>query len=132
MEKGRKFDKQIWDAAQSILGWPIPDQIWKQVCLTPRLGGLGLRKVVDHAEIAFSASWHEAKGTCRENWCAREDTQWSLSQKLGSYKKDEEILKKLIEEAPNPRERQRLTRLKCEHSGRGFVLFPPLRMGTTR
>ena len=30
-----KFDKQIWDAAQSILGWPIPDQIWKQVCLTP-------------------------------------------------------------------------------------------------
>ena len=36
--------------------------------------------------------------------------------KLVSYKKDEEILKKPIEEAPNPRERQRLTRLKCEHS----------------
>ena len=123
-----KFDKQIWDAAQSILGWPIPDQIWKQVCLTPRLGGLGLRKVVDHAEIAFSASWHEAKGTCRENWCAREDTQWSLSQKLGSYKKDEEILKKLIEEAPNPRERQRLTRLKCEHSG-AWVCAPSTQDG---
>ena len=112
-----KFDKQIWDAAQSILGLQIPEQIWKQVCLTPRLGGLGLRRVVDHAEIAFSASWHEAKATCNENWTARDDTQWSLSQKAGSYKKDEDILKKLIEEAPNPRERQRLNRLKCEHSG---------------
>ena len=41
-----KFDKQIWDAAQSILGLQVPEQTWKQVCLTPRLGGLGLRRVV--------------------------------------------------------------------------------------
>src|SRR5690348_4120983 len=50
-----KFDKLIWEGAQSILGLQISEQIWKQVCLTPRLGGLGLRRVVDHAEIAFSA-----------------------------------------------------------------------------
>jgi hypothetical protein len=123
-QEAAKFDKQLWDAAQSILGLQIPEQIWKQACLTPRLGGLGLRRVVDHAEIAFSASWHEAKATCRENWTTRDDTEWSLSQKSGSYKKDEDILKNLIVEAPNPRERQRLNRLKCEHSGAWVCAVP--------
>jgi hypothetical protein len=67
-KEAEEFDQQIWDAAQNILGWTMPEQIWKQACLTPRLGGLGLRRVVDHAEIAFSASWNEAQGTCREKW----------------------------------------------------------------
>ena len=123
-KEAEKFDKQIWDAAQSILGLQIPEQIWKQACLTPRLGGLSLRRVVDHANIAFSASWHEAKTTCKENWTPRQDTEWTLSQKSGSYKKDEEILKKLIEQAPNQRERQRLNRLKCEHSGAWICAVP--------
>jgi hypothetical protein len=92
--------------------------------VTPRLGGLGLRRIVDHAEIAFSASWHETKATCRESWSARDDTEWSLSQKSGSFKKDEDILKTLIQQAPNPRERQRLNRLKCEHSGAWISAVP--------
>ena len=119
-----KFDKQVWDAAQSILGLPLPEQSWKQACLTPRLGGLGLRRVVDHAEIAFSASWSEAKATCRENWSARPDIRGTLSQKHGSFKKDEEILKLLIEQAPNQRERQRLRRLQCEHAGAWICAVP--------
>jgi hypothetical protein len=49
-EIAEKFDKQIWDAAQNILGLQIPEEVWKQACLTPRLGGLGLRRIVDHAE----------------------------------------------------------------------------------
>ena len=68
-----KFDKQIWDAAQNILGLQIPEQVWKQASLTPRLGGLGLRRIVDHAEIAFSASGHEAKATCGESWSVRDE-----------------------------------------------------------
>jgi len=47
-----------------------------------------------------------------------------LSQKRGSYKKDEEILKELIEQAANPRERQRLNRLQCEHSGAWISAVP--------
>ena len=69
-KEAEKFDLQIWDAAQSILGLTIPEQIWKQACLTPRLGGLGLRRVVDHAEIAFSASWNEAQELQRELDCS--------------------------------------------------------------
>jgi hypothetical protein len=122
--EAKKFDQQMWDGAQSILGLPLPEQGWKQACLTPRLGGLGLRRIVDHAEIAFSASWHEAKATCRENWSSRGDTQWSLSQKQGSFKKDEEILKVLVEEAANQRERQRLLRLQCEHAGAWICAVP--------
>jgi hypothetical protein len=123
-KEAEEFDQQIWDAAQNILGWTMPEQIWKQACLTPRLGGLGLRRVVDHAEIAFSASWNEAQGTCREKWTPRPDVTWTRSQKYGSFKKDEEILKKLIEQAPNQRERQRLNRLQCEHSGAWVSAVP--------
>jgi hypothetical protein len=97
-----QFDKQIWDATQNIMALQIPEQAWKQACLTPRLGGLGLRRIVDHAEIAFSASWHEAKATCSESWSARDDTEWSLSQKSGSFKKDEDILKTLIHKLLTP------------------------------
>ena len=123
-KEATKFDQKIWDAAQSILGLPLNEQSWKQACLTPRLGGLGLRRIVDHAEIAFSASWSEAQGTCRENWTVRPDVKWTKSQKYGSFKKDEEILKKLIEQAPSPRERQRLNRLQCEHSGAWICAGP--------
>ena len=96
-KQAEDFDQGIWDAAQSILGMTMSDQSWKQACLTPRLGGLGLRRVVDHADIAFSASWIESKTTCRENWRERKDVTSCSSQKLGSFRRDEEILKKLIQ-----------------------------------
>src|SRR4051812_11388506 len=48
----------------------------------------------------------------------------SHPQKYGSFKKDEEILNKLIEQAPNQRERQRLNRLQCEHSGAWVCSVP--------
>ena len=35
--EAEKFDQQIWDAAQGILGLQFPEQAWKQACLTPRL-----------------------------------------------------------------------------------------------
>jgi hypothetical protein len=53
-----------------------------------------------------------------------ETTRSGPCQKSGSYKKDEEILKQLTAEAPNPRERQRLNRLKCEHAGAWVCAVP--------
>src|SRR3954469_10027503 len=101
---------------RSILGAPFSDQCYRQACLTPRLGGLGLRRIADHADIAFSASWHEARSICDEKWAPRADVLEYSSQKVGSYKK-EDVLRALIAEAPNQRERQRLQRLQCEHAG---------------
>ena len=85
-DQAKRFDKAIWDAAQSILGLIFSEQTWKQACLTPRLGGLGLRKIEDHADIAFSASWRESRSTCGENWSDRADVKGHHSQKQGSLK----------------------------------------------
>ena len=50
-------------------------------------------RIVDHAEIAFSASWWEARRCVTETWTQRSDVKCSLTQQRGSFKKDEEILK---------------------------------------
>jgi hypothetical protein len=122
--QAQKFDETIRCAAESILGAPFTDQCYKQACLTPRLGGFGLRRIQDHADIAFSASWHESLQTCQETWLPRADVSEYSSQKVGSFKKDKEILDALIVEAPNQRERQRLQRLQCEHAGAWVTAVP--------
>ena len=65
-EQAVKFDVMIRNAIESILGLPMSDPIFAQACLTPRLGGLGLRKVVEHANLAYHASWHETQKTAQE------------------------------------------------------------------
>ena len=87
--QAESFDKGIWDAAQGILGLTMSEQSWKQACLTPCLGGLG------------PTSWRESKDTSRENWSPRNDVSGVFCQKRGSFKKDEEILKMLIDQASN-------------------------------
>ena len=57
-------------------------------------------------------------------WADRADVSGHQSQKQGSFKKDEEILKLLIEQAPNRREHQRLERLKCAHAGAWISAVP--------
>jgi len=47
-----------------------------------------------------------------------------MPQKVGSFKKDQEILQALIAEAPDKRERQRLNRLQCEHAGAWVSAVP--------
>src|ERR1051325_2364431 len=39
-----RFDETIRFAAENILGVPFTDQVYRQACLTPRLGGFGLRR----------------------------------------------------------------------------------------
>ena len=95
-----------------------------QACLTPRLGGLGLRRTVDHADIAFSASWHEAQVESEEKWQRRGASLEYQTQKWGSYMKDKEIMAALAVEAPNQRERQRLRRVQCEHAGAWVTAVP--------
>ena len=68
-EHGERFDEVIRGAAESILGFPFtPPAAYVQACLTPSLGGLGLRRVSEHADVAFAASFHESKVIARESW----------------------------------------------------------------
>ena len=57
------FDAKVRDAAETIIGRPMTDRAYIQAGLTPTLGGLGLRKTVEHADVAYAASWHESR-TC--------------------------------------------------------------------
>jgi hypothetical protein len=51
-----KFDSIIRSGIERILGSPMDDPTFAQACLSPRLGGLGLRKVVEHVTLAYHAS----------------------------------------------------------------------------
>ena len=67
-EHAREFDRGVRDAAEAILGSVFDDRSYAQASLTPSLGGLGLRRVVDHADGAFAASWRESQSTAAESW----------------------------------------------------------------
>jgi hypothetical protein len=65
------FDTMMRSAIERILGFPMSDLTFAQACLTPKLGGLGLRRTVEHANLAFHTSWYESQITSRETWTAR-------------------------------------------------------------
>ena len=46
-----------------VLGTPLSDQAYKQSTVSTAHGGLGVRRVSDHAGGAFAASWHESMKT---------------------------------------------------------------------
>jgi hypothetical protein len=68
MKQGVKFDGMVRGAAEKILGASMSERAGVQAALTPKLGGLGLRRAVEHAGFAYSASWHESKKQSGEKW----------------------------------------------------------------
>ena len=105
------------------MGRPFPDETYSQVCLSTKLGGLGLRRVVEHADLAFSASWHESRKTAREVWDPLPNVSPSyLRQDAASLKFDESRHELLLSSAPNDREYQRLVR--SAHAS-GFLIAVP-------
>jgi len=68
--------------------------------LTIRLGGLGLRKVVEHADLAYHASWHEAQKVAKEKWTPPANLPAEyLSQQDASFEFDEKMHKYLVDQA---------------------------------
>src|SRR3954463_1070815 len=61
-EQASKFDGMIRAATEKILGFPMDDPTFAQASLTPRLGGLGLRKVVRGAQRLRRAAQPHACG----------------------------------------------------------------------
>jgi hypothetical protein len=123
-EQAAKFDVMIRSSIERILGFPMDDMTFAQACLTPRLGGLGLRKVVEHADLAYHASWHEAQKTAKEKWLPPPDHPPEYrSQKEASFAFDEKVHKSLIEKA-DARGAQRLKRAAQPHAC-GFITAVP-------
>src|SRR3954453_1735127 len=86
-----------------MLGFPMSDSAFAQASLTPKLGGLGLRKTVDHANLAYHASWHESRKISRESWSPPPGMSAEYApQKEASYKFDERSHKLLVSKG-NPK-----------------------------
>ena len=49
-EQAVVFDSKIRAAAETIIARPMSERVYNEACLTPTLGGLGLRKTVEHAD----------------------------------------------------------------------------------
>ena len=124
-EQSLKFDRMIRHAIERILGFPMDDMTFAQATLTPKLGGLGLRRSAEHAGLAYHASWHESQRTAREVWTPPPGmSEHYVSQSEASFKFDERLHKCLVSDAPNDREAQRLRRCAQPHAG-GFITAVP-------
>jgi hypothetical protein len=120
-----KFDSMVRGAIEKILGFPFSDASYAQACLTPKLGGLGLRKTVEHAGFAYHASWHESKKTSKEIWwdLPPETPETHVTQKEASFKFDVQMHAFLVSQA-DPREAQRLRGCAQPHAC-GFLTAVP-------
>jgi hypothetical protein len=124
-EQGVKFDTMVRTAAERILSFPMSERTFAQAALTPKLGGLGLRKSIEHAGFAYTASWHESKRQAKENWIRPLQVHEAyVPQKEASFQFDEQMHKYLVDSAPDDREKQRLLRVAQPHAG-GFVTATP-------
>jgi hypothetical protein len=121
-----QFDNMMRKAIQSILGFPMSDLAFAQACLTPKLGGLGLRRVAEHADLAYQASWHESQKTAKETWAPPPGMPAEAKhQSEASFEFDEKVHAWLVRSAgTNKREVQRLRRCAQPHAG-GFITALP-------
>ena len=129
-EHAETFDTNMKKTVENILAVKMTKEVRKQMNLTPKLGGLGFRRTVDHANFAFSASWHEARDTAKEQWDRPDGVpEEYASQSAASFQFDSTVHAELVAEmeaAGKPRESQRLQRLAQPHAG-GFVTALPSR-----
>ena len=102
-EESVKFDFEIRSAAETILD----DTSYRQACLTPTLGGIGIRRIADHADAAYAASFLEAMAECSESWTipAVVVSFPASSQKVASYQIDKKIHADLVARAPTDERR---------------------------
>ena len=124
-EQALKFDAMIRHAIERILGFPMSDMTFAQATLTPKLGGLGLRRSAEHADLAYHASWHESQRTAKEVWTPPPGMPLEYTaQSDASYAFDEKLHEYLVCHAPNDREAQRLRRCARPHAS-GFITAVP-------
>lgn len=127
-EHAAAFDTNLITTVENILAVKMTEPTRKQTSLTPKLGGLGFRRTVDHANFAFNASWHEALLESEEHWDRPDGVpEEYASQSAASFQFDEAVHAALVAEAEasnQPREAQRLQRLAQPHAGNFVTALP--------
>src|SRR4051812_17269066 len=62
-----EFDEKVSQTVFQCLGLKPTDEAMPKLLSPPPLG-LGVRRILDHANGAFTASWHEAQVITGEKW----------------------------------------------------------------
>ena len=123
-EVAAKFDACVREAVVKIIGTTFPDDSYVQACVSTKIGGLGIRRVVEHAPGAFSASWHESMITSGEKWTALPSCSTQPQpQSVASAAVDRSSFNGLISRADR-RETQRLRRLDVPHANAWISALP--------
>ena len=117
-KQAEQFDAKVRDTVFQILGLQQTPEAYDQISVSTTIGGLGIRRVLDHAKGAFTASWHEARGITKEYWtipCFLDCSGVYQTQHKASENVDTAIMEKLKAGA-NKRDTQRLNRLDLPHA----------------
>ena len=117
-----RFDACVRETVVQVLGSTLPGDAYEQACLAPAVGGIGVRRVVAHAPDAFSASWHEAKSTCKEDWLPSASPGY-VPQRAASAAVDRASFTAIVARA-DAREAQRLRRLDVPHANAWVAAQP--------
>ena len=119
-----KFDLCVREAVGQILGTTFPGDSYEQACMSTKIGGLGIRRVADHANGAFAASWDESRRTVEEKWTVPVQVGAPyVSQEAASAAVDSGILNDLLSRASD-RDAQRLRRADVAHANAWISALP--------
>ena len=127
-----EFDEKVSQTVFQCLGLKPTDEAYAQASVSTTIGGLGVRRILDHANGAFTASWHEAQVITGEKWIKPPDKDCSgvyNSQHAASATTDAAIMTKLKATA-NRRDAQRLNRLDSPHANAWLSARPSCMDGT--
>jgi hypothetical protein len=118
------FDQTIRGATEAIIKRPLPNDAYDQACVSTRFGGLGIRKVTEHAPVAFKASYVTSRRQCGEQWLNSNSIPDDAScQRSGSERIDRATLDRLIAHG-SERDKQRIRRLDCKHANSWITALP--------
>ena len=118
------FDQRIRGATEAIIKRPLPNDAYDQACISTRFGGLGIRKVTEHAPVAFKASYVTSRRQCGEQWLNSNSIPDDAScQRSGSERIDRATLDRLIAHG-SERDKQRIRRLDCKHANSWITALP--------
>ena len=77
VKQAEQFDKKICHTVFHCLGLKPTPEAYDQASVSTTIGGLGVRRIVDHAKGAFTASWYEAQIITKETWVKPSDADCS-------------------------------------------------------
>ena len=131
-KQAKEFDTLVGQTVFQCLGLKPTDEAHEQASVSTTIGGLGIRRTMDHAKGAFTASWFEGQVITGETWVKPPDEDCSSAyqtQQRASSATDATIMTKLKTNA-NPREAQRLNRLDSPHANAWISARPSSMDGT--